>query len=695
MQFDEQPLGGEPRRPLARRVLTSFAVVVLAFLATIASGLFAQRRGGQDLAALTLGYLPLETALARARSVQWTVAARLDRLLDDPHPEDAREWLETVARGRPALLAEARAAVREGLTSAADADTRELGASVSSDIEAIELSLAEDVRALPDLFGALRAQDVRRATTQLASISARERGAAERLDVLAGRIGDRRKAVVKNSVTRDKRSIAISISLALLSLGVAALATREVGRRLSPLARLTDRAKAIAAGDRSPLPVELLDRHLSGARDEITELAVAFGSMVEGVARRDADLLRLRRRQEDIVNHLRAAVLALRGDGTIEAANPAARTLLGAEVGRPLGEAAPHLHRLVGDDLARAIAGEEPPARTGITLEGTRGAEGRLVVDLRVVPMAESETGERLALLVVDDVSEAAAARSRALQAERLAAIGKMAAHITHEIRNPLSSIGLNVELLEETIAGGAEDAEGDVGGEGGDAAARQRRTREAQKLLSAIAREVGRLADVSDDYLRVARLPQPRLQPIDLRSLVRDVVEFAGPELERARVAVELSLPQPPEASAASAHGVFIAADEGQVRQALVNLVRNAREAMEDGGRLRVSLRADPSTVTLAIEDEGPGIDEEVRLRIFDPFFTTKSTGTGLGLPITKQIVEAHGGTITCESAGEGEPRGTRFVLTFPRARAASDAAGAERDERDERDERRETGER
>jgi signal transduction histidine kinase/HAMP domain-containing protein len=651
----------EPRRPLARRVLTSFAVVVLAFLATIASGLFAQRRGGQDLAALTLGYLPLETALARGRSVQWTVAARLDRLLDDPHPEDAREWLETVARGRPAVLAEARAAVREGLASAADDDTRELGASVSRELEAIELSLAEDLRALPDLFGALRAQDVRRATTQLATISARERGAAERLDVLAGRIGDRRKAVVKNSVTRDKRSIAISLALALLSLGVAALATREVGRRLSPLARLTDRAKAIAAGDRSPLPVDLIDRHLSGARDEITELAVAFGSMVEGVARRDADLLRLRRRQEDIVNHLRAAVLALRGDGTIEAANPAARSLLGAEVGRPLGEAAPHLHRLVGDDLARAISGQEPPARTGITLEGTRGAEGRLVVDLRVVPMAESETGERLALLVVDDVSEAAEARTRALQAERLAAIGKMAAHITHEIRNPLSSIGLNVELLEETISG-ADDGDG---GDGGDRGARQRRTREAQKLLSAIAREVGRLADVSDDYLRVARLPQPRLQPIDLRSLVRDVVEFAGPELERARVVVELSLPE---------SDAFIAADEGQVRQALVNLVRNAREAMEDGGRLHVSLRADPITVTLSIEDEGPGIDEDVRLRIFDPFFTTKSTGTGLGLPITKQIVEAHGGTIACEA---GEVRGTRFALAFPRARASTPADG------------------
>jgi signal transduction histidine kinase/HAMP domain-containing protein len=625
-------------------VLTSFAVVVVAFLATIASGLFAQRRGGQDLAALTLGYLPLETALARTRSVQWTVAARLDRLLDDPHPADARDWLETVARGRPALQSEARAAVRDGLANSADAGTRELGATVLREIDAVETSLAEDGRALPDLFGALRAQDVRRARTQLDAISARERGAAERLDVLAGRIGDKRKEVVRNSVQRDERSIAISIALALLSLGVAALATREVRRRLSPLARLTDRAQAIAGGDRSPLPQDLLVRG-EAARDEIAELADAFAAMVDGVARRDADLLRLRRRQEDIVNHLRAAVLALRGDGTIEAANPAARALFGAEVGRPLGDAAPHLHRLVGDDLAQAIRGEEPTARTGVALQGSQPGERALVVDLRVVPMAESETGERLALLVVDDVSEAAAARVRALQAERLAAIGKMAAHVTHEIRNPLSSIGLNVELLEETLA--AADA--------GDPAVRARRAQEAQKLLSAIAREVGRLADVSDDYLRVARLPQPRLAPLDLRALLRDVLEFAGPELERARVSVEASLGEVP---------ARVAADEGQVRQALVNLVRNAREAMEDGGRLRVALDGGARVVTLSIEDEGPGIDEEVRQRIFDPFFTTKSTGTGLGLPITKQIVEAHGGTIACES---GEPRGTRFVLSFP----------------------------
>jgi len=231
-------------------------------------------------------------------------------------------------------------------------------------------------------------------------------------------------------------------------------------------------------------------------------------------------------------------------------------------------------------------------------------------------------------------------AQSRAVANERLAAIGKMAAHVTHEIRNPLSSIGLNIELLEEELA------EAKVSGE-------------AKSLLGAITREVQRLEHLSEEYLRVARLPQPRMEAEDVASAVREIVAFAKPEMDRAglELALEVASDLPP--------ALF---DEGQIRQALLNVLRNAREAMPDGGKIDVSVRADGMSVVIGVDDRGAGIPDDVRSRIFDPFFSTKGEGTGLGLAITRQIVEAHGGTISCDSREGG---GTSFRILLPIAPA------------------------
>ena len=243
--------------------------------------------------------------------------------------------------------------------------------------------------------------------------------------------------------------------------------------------------------------------------------------------------------------------------------------------------------------------------------------------DLTPQPITETddEIGQ-LASAFERMVGAVGRAQSRAVANERLAAIGKMAAHVTHEIRNPLSSIGLNIELLEEELA------EGQVSGE-------------AKNLLGAITREVQRLELLSEEYLRVARLPQPRMEADDLASTVRDIVNFAKPEMV------------PP--------ALF---DEGQIRQAILNMMRNAREAMADGGHIDVSVRADGMSVVVGVDDRGAGIPEDVRSRIFDPFFSTKGEGTGLGLAITRQIVEAHGGTIACEAREGG---GTSFRILLP----------------------------
>lgn len=260
------------------------------------------------------------------------------------------------------------------------------------------------------------------------------------------------------------------------------------------------------------------------------------------------------------------------------------------------------------------------------------------------VPEGDDEIGD-LARAFERMVSAVAKAQSRAVANERLAAIGKMAAHVTHEIRNPLSSIGLNIELLEEELASGEVGAE-------------------AKGLLGSITREVQRLEHLSEEYLRVARLPQPRMEADDLAGTVREIGKFARPEMERARCELSLDVPDglPP-----------VLFDEGQIRQAVLNVLRNAREAMGDGGRIDVTVRADGMSVVIAIEDRGGGIPEDIRARVFDPFFSTKGEGTGLGLAITRQIVEAHGGTLTCEPRDGG---GTSFRIALPIAPARSSLA-------------------
>ncbi len=244
-----------------------------------------------------------------------------------------------------------------------------------------------------------------------------------------------------------------------------------------------------------------------------------------------------------------------------------------------------------------------------------------------------------LATTFEDMVGAVGRARTEALSNERLAAIGKMAAHVTHEIRNPLSSIGLNVELLEEEL-GASPNAD-------------------AKNLLTAISRELGRLEQLSEEYLRVARLPSPRMEAEDVGALVNDVVSFTNKEMERAGSTVKVAIAQklPP--------ALF---DEAQLRQALLNLLRNAREAMPEGGTIDLGVRAEGMSVVVTVDDRGSGISEEVRARIFDPFFSTKGEGTGLGLAITRQIVEAHGGTISCAPRDGG---GTTFRIALPIAPA------------------------
>ena len=227
----------------------------------------------------------------------------------------------------------------------------------------------------------------------------------------------------------------------------------------------------------------------------------------------------------------------------------------------------------------------------------------------------------------------------RLIRSERMAAAGVLAAHITHEVRNPLNSISLNTEMLSEELS-----------------ALPDRDRKEARTLCEAIRREVDRLTDITEEYLRFARLPKPSVREEHINDIVRNLLVFLRAEVERRGVTCDLNL---------SDNLPCVNVDENQLRQGLLNLVRNAMDAVADrGGRIEVhTLLASDQHVAIDVVDNGPGIVGERVERIFEPFYSTKDHGTGLGLALTHQIVQEHGGRIVVESG----PQGTRFRVLLP----------------------------
>jgi two-component system NtrC family sensor kinase len=224
-------------------------------------------------------------------------------------------------------------------------------------------------------------------------------------------------------------------------------------------------------------------------------------------------------------------------------------------------------------------------------------------------------------------------------RAERLAALGHMAARMAHEVRNPLSSIGLNAELLDEEV------------GRGG-----QMDQTEAHELIAAIGAEIERLRGITEGYLARARPSSAEHAVVQLDELVSSLLDFVRTELERRGVQATLHV-QP----------VSLQGDPDLLRQALWNLVRNAWEAMPEGGHLWVEAYPQGTEAVLAVEDSGPGVPEAQKESIFQPFTTTKPSGTGIGLALAREAAHAHRGKIALVPGVHGT--GARFELAVPAA--------------------------
>jgi PAS domain S-box-containing protein len=624
------------RFSLATKIFLGFVAVLSTFAAVAFVSVGQVRSVARDLQRIKDDLLGLARTSAQLETLQQNRFRDLRRALEEEDPRNRAVILRVGLAYYPEVV---RTTLRELQTAVADRAEPGDAAfwrSISERLEALDELHAE----LDEVTRSLLAEIRRGADVTGPSERVRELEVALRSESyrLTKAINDQMELAVRRAVQHERtavwRILVVTLGALLLGLVVMALA----GRSLAPIGRLVDYARALSRGDYDrPLGVAR-SGELGHLAEELELMARARKERERELGRQAAELERayrrveeLKRYHESIVRSLRTGVVVLDRDLRIASTNRAAHAVWGldAEVlkGRPL-ESTP-----LGQALAAVGVSEVARAQTR-TFESV--PVGARLADITTAPL-EDERGETLGSIVsLEDVTETVRTKEALIRSERLAAIGRMSAHVTHEVRNPLSSIGLNAEMLEDWVR-------------------RQPESEDATQLCRAIGREIDRLTELTDEYLRFARLPRPEVRPLDLEAFLASMAAFLGPDLRGAGIDVRVEVD--PDATEAWA-------DPDQLRQAVLNLARNAKEAMPSGGTLTLATSpGEDGATTVHVRDEGVGIPEEARERIFDPFYSTKLTGTGLGLALTQQIVQEHGGTLMLATEVN---RGTDFGITL-----------------------------
>ena len=310
-------------------------------------------------------------------------------------------------------------------------------------------------------------------------------------------------------------------------------------------------------------------------------------------------------RSETLIRTLKEGLVRLDSHGLVIQANPAAQQLLGM----PPEDFLPKLGLPLGKSSKREIAVTYPEFRT---------------LEIQTIPF-DDET-----IVYVRDVTAERARTEEELRTGATKAVCDLAAGVAHEIGNPLNALALNIQMLER---------------DPGD--------RESIEICKS---QIKRLDGIIRDFLAALRPSKPNLAPCSLADPLKDCLATLRGQLEERRIRVTLDVP---------ASLPTVALDRGQMVQVFFNILKNALEAMKDGGAISMAMSSDDDTVAVRIADSGEGMSPERLAHLFEPYSTSKENGTGLGLMITRRIVVDHGGTIDVESE---IGRGTTFTIRLPR---------------------------
>ena len=341
---------------------------------------------------------------------------------------------------------------------------------------------------------------------------------------------------------------------------------------------------------------------------------------------------------ESIINSIKISILVLNEKLQIIKYNPVSESMLGLNEAQLQKNFCEVFQGISSDSLKESLNRALYENKMSILQEVEfRRGDSRQILDIIISPFLGESREIKGILLMVEDRTENVRTRKLLEQSERLATIGRMSAQLTHQIKNPLSTIGLNLDMLTEDMESGSINRDSFV------------------KRISIIKGEIENLIHLSNEYLRFANISDVVIEGIDINNLIQSIVDLYQIECQNNRISVELNLSRSiPE----------IKGNKNELKQAIVNVFVNAMESLMNGGKILIKTYESEGSVFIEISDTGEGIDEDIIPHIFDPFYSTKEGGVGLGLSISAQIIEQMGGKIACKNNPD---KGVTFTFRLP----------------------------